>query len=55
MPAKSFRDLPEWQAAQAEYIEPAGADDPDEVLGRRVLAASQMRAIEKMHPDPGRR
>jgi len=48
----SYRDDPEWQAAQAEYIEPAGVDDPDQQLAARILAACRMRAIEKAHGSP---
>lgn len=43
----SYRDLPEWKAAQAEYI---GEDDPDDAeaqMIQRVRAAVRMHEIEK--------
>ena len=42
--AQSYRELPEWQAAWADYVADEGS--PEEVLARRVLAAHRMRDIE---------
>lgn len=43
-PAESARDLPEWQAAQADYLSDEGT--PDEVLVRRLRAARRMHEID---------
>lgn len=43
--ARSYRDDPEWQAAQADYIAEHG--DPDETAAVRVKAAFRMHVIEK--------
>lgn len=49
MPAELFpeshRDLPEWQAARAEYL--AADDDPDRKFMRSVRGAMRMLEIEK--------
>ena len=42
-----FRDLPEWQAARADYLFDEG--NPDEVLARRIPAAHRMREIERAY------
>lgn len=40
-----YRDLPEWQAARAEYLSEDG--DRDQRATRRVRAAARMFEIEK--------
>jgi len=45
--SKSYRDLPEWQEAQAAYL--AESDDPEETLYNRIEAALRMRDIERRY------
>lgn len=48
----SYRDLPEWQAAEAEYIQPAGCgDDADREFLQRVRAAIRLHEIESAFPS----
>ena len=44
---EDHRELPEWQAAQAEYL--AQDDDPDQRFIRSVRGACRMLEIEKAH------
>lgn len=48
----SYRDLPEWQAANAEYLQPADCDgDGDKEFLQRVRAALRLHEIESAFPS----
>jgi hypothetical protein len=49
----AYRSNPEWQAAQAEYIEPAGTGSAAERQARRMLAARRMCDIERRYEERG--
>lgn len=46
-PASTYRSDPEWQAAQAEYLNED--DDPDRAFARSVRAAVRMYDIQKRY------
>ncbi len=50
--SKSYRDLPEWQEAQAAYLSESG--DSDERLSRRIKAAWRLREIERQWEEASR-